>query len=380
MDLCGLMRVESINGKKYILVIVDDYSRNIRTDNGTEFINQTLNMKMSGFLTKHQLRALHNRTALSKDLKHFYVFGALCYPTNDSEDLGKLKPKADIDIFISYSPAKKAYRIYNKRTILIMETTHVEFDELTAMAFEQFSSRPKLQLMTPGSISSTNKERLGYFALTHVKLDEFGGILKNKARLVAKGYHQEEAIDFEESSAPVAWIEAIRIFHRQCRPQEYDSLPNGCQYCIFKRCATRRGLYPDLCDTFTNIMSSKFKMSIMGKMSFFLGLQNSQSPRGIFINQSKYPLKITKKYGMESSHPVDTPMVERTKLDEDLKGYQLTLLVIVDTRIALTTYADADHAGCQDTTRSTSGSAQFLGDRLVSWSSKKQKSTTISTT
>ncbi|GJX15009.1 retrovirus-related pol polyprotein from transposon TNT 1-94 [Tanacetum coccineum] len=78
------------------------------------------------------------------DLRYFHVFGALCYPTNDSEDLGKLKPKADNGIFIGYSNEKKAYRIYNKRTRLIMETIHVEFDELTAMAFEQFSSGPKL--------------------------------------------------------------------------------------------------------------------------------------------------------------------------------------------------------------------------------------------
>nr|GEY93112.1 hypothetical protein [Tanacetum cinerariifolium] len=96
-----------------------------------------------------------------------------------------------------------------------------------------------------------------------VKLDELGGILKNKARLVAHGYRQEEGIDFEESFAP---------------------------------------------------------MSMMGKISFFLGLQISQSPRGIFINQSKYALESLKKYGFESCDPVDTPMVEKSKLDEDKEG------------------------------------------------------------
>ncbi|GKB75766.1 retrovirus-related pol polyprotein from transposon TNT 1-94 [Tanacetum coccineum] len=93
---------------------------------------------------------LHDR---KPDLKYFHVFGALCYPTNDSEDLGKLKPKADIGIFIGYSPAKKAYRIYNRWTRLIMETIHVEFDELTSMASKQFSSGPAPQFMTPRSIS-----------------------------------------------------------------------------------------------------------------------------------------------------------------------------------------------------------------------------------
>ncbi|GKB12567.1 retrovirus-related pol polyprotein from transposon TNT 1-94, partial [Tanacetum coccineum] len=163
----------------------------------------------------------------------------------------------------------------------------------------------------------------------------------------------------------------------------------------------------------------------------------SQSPRGIFINQSKYALESLKKYGMESSDPVDTPMVEKSKLDEDTQGKavdpthyrgmigtlmyltasrpDLTFVVCMcaryqakptkkhlhavkrifkylrgtvnrglwypkDSFIALTAYADADHAGCQDTRRSTSGSMQLLGDRLVSWSSKRQKSVAISST
>ncbi|GKD79369.1 retrovirus-related pol polyprotein from transposon TNT 1-94 [Tanacetum coccineum] len=63
-----------------------------------------------------------------------------------------------------------------------------------------------------------------------------------------------------------------------------------------------------------------FKMSMMGKMSFFLWLQISQIPRGIFINQTKYASEILKKYSMDSSDSVDNPMVDRTKLDEDLQG------------------------------------------------------------
>ncbi|GKD01789.1 retrovirus-related pol polyprotein from transposon TNT 1-94 [Tanacetum coccineum] len=182
----------------------------------------------------------------------------------------------------------------------------------------------------------------------------------------------------------------------------------------------------ELCDTFANIMSLKFKMSMMRKLSFFLGLQISQNPRGIFINQSTYVLQIIKKHGMESSDFVYTPMVERTKLDEYPQGipvdpthyhgmvgslmyltssrpdlvfvicmcgqYQakptekhLTAVKRVfsylkgtinmglwdseNTRIELTAYANADHAGCQDTRSSTSSSAQLLGDKLVSWSS-----------
>nr|GFC24166.1 retrovirus-related Pol polyprotein from transposon TNT 1-94 [Tanacetum cinerariifolium] len=88
------------------------------------------------------------------DLSFFHVFGALCYPTNDSENIGKLQPKADIGIFIGYAPTKKAFRIYNRRTRRIVETIHVDFDELTATASEQSSLGPALQDMIPGTISS----------------------------------------------------------------------------------------------------------------------------------------------------------------------------------------------------------------------------------
>ncbi|GKC86664.1 putative ribonuclease H-like domain-containing protein [Tanacetum coccineum] len=94
---------------------------------------------------------LHDR---NPDLSYLYVFGVLCYPKNDSEDLGKLKAKADVGIFIRYALAKKAYRIYNRRTRRIMETIHVDFDELTVMASEQSSSGPTSNEMTPGTHSS----------------------------------------------------------------------------------------------------------------------------------------------------------------------------------------------------------------------------------
>nr|GFB11365.1 integrase, catalytic region, zinc finger, CCHC-type, peptidase aspartic, catalytic [Tanacetum cinerariifolium] len=88
------------------------------------------------------------------DLSFFHVFGALCYPINNSENLGKLQPKADIGIFIGYAPTKKVFRIYNRRTRRIVETIHVDFDELTVMASEQSSSGPAINDMTPGTISS----------------------------------------------------------------------------------------------------------------------------------------------------------------------------------------------------------------------------------
>nr|GFC37545.1 retrovirus-related Pol polyprotein from transposon TNT 1-94 [Tanacetum cinerariifolium] len=93
---------------------------------------------------------LHNKLP---DLSFLHVLGALCYSTNDSENLGKLQPKADIGIFIGYAPTKKAFQIYNRHTRRIVETIHVDFDELTVMAFEHSSSGPALNEMTPATIN-----------------------------------------------------------------------------------------------------------------------------------------------------------------------------------------------------------------------------------
>ncbi|GJU03403.1 retrovirus-related pol polyprotein from transposon TNT 1-94 [Tanacetum coccineum] len=78
------------------------------------------------------------------DLSFFHVFGSLCYPTNDHDDLGKFDAKADTWIFVGYTPTKKAFRIYNRRTRIITETIHVTFEELTAMASEQFNDWDRL--------------------------------------------------------------------------------------------------------------------------------------------------------------------------------------------------------------------------------------------
>ncbi|GJU88239.1 retrovirus-related pol polyprotein from transposon TNT 1-94 [Tanacetum coccineum] len=128
-----------------------------------------------------------------------------------------------------------------------------------------------------------------------VKKDECGDVLKNKARLVPKGYRQEEGIDFEESFAPVARIEAIHIF-------------------VVNVATNNMTIYHmDVKTDFLNDVDD-------GQMNFFLGLQISQNPICIFINQSNYTLEIIKKYGMLSSDPVDTPMVDKSKLDKDLQG------------------------------------------------------------
>nr|GFD26841.1 retrovirus-related Pol polyprotein from transposon TNT 1-94 [Tanacetum cinerariifolium] len=169
---------------KMIQVRLNASVRRIQTDNGTEFVNQTLQDYYEEVGISHETSVAHssqqnrvvercNRTLIEAahtmliyaqaplflwaevvatacftqnrsiirlrhgktpyellhiklpDLSFFHVFGALCYPTNDSENLGQLQPKADIGIFIGYAPLKKAFRIYNRRTRRIVETIHV---------------------------------------------------------------------------------------------------------------------------------------------------------------------------------------------------------------------------------------------------------------
>ncbi|GKC22790.1 retrovirus-related pol polyprotein from transposon TNT 1-94 [Tanacetum coccineum] len=200
MNLCGPIRVQSVNGKKYTLVIVDDYLRftwvkflrlkdeiqefvikflkqiqvgvnktvrYIRTDNGTEFVNQVEALAIACYTQNRSLfHTRHNKTPYElvhgnkPDLTFLCVFGALCNPTNNNEDLGKLKAKADIGIFVGYAPNRKGYKIYNKRTRRIMETIHVQFDDLTEqMAPVHISSGPDPILMTSRQIIQGSVER-----------------------------------------------------------------------------------------------------------------------------------------------------------------------------------------------------------------------------
>nr|GEX41830.1 uncharacterized mitochondrial protein AtMg00810-like [Tanacetum cinerariifolium]GEX49982.1 uncharacterized mitochondrial protein AtMg00810-like [Tanacetum cinerariifolium] len=217
--------------------------------------------------------------------------------------------------------------------------------------------------------------------------------IRYKSRLVAKGYAQKKGVDFEESFAPVARLEAVRLF------------------------------------------ITKFGMSMIGELKFFLGIQIHQSPRGIFINQAKYAQEILIKHSMTSCDSIGTPMATK-HLDADLSEtpvdqtkyhsmvgalmyltasrpdimhttcycarYQakptekhltavkriflylkdttnMKLWYPKDTGFELNAFSDSDHASCLDSRKSTSGGIQFLGgDKLVSWSSKKQNCTSMS--
>ncbi|GJY84549.1 retrovirus-related pol polyprotein from transposon TNT 1-94 [Tanacetum coccineum] len=252
----------------------------------------------------------------------------------------------------------------------------------------------KEAMTDPAWIESMQEELLQFKRLDH---DEENTVIRNKSRLVMRGYRQEEGIDFEESFAPIArmklsgylhirrvrrptpegFIDADHLSHvyklkkalyglKQAPRAWYDELST---FLLQNHCLQRQQLDPTLfIRRFDDDILVPLRMSMMGEMTFFLGLQVNQSPRGIFINQSNYVLEILKKYGMETCDPIVTGHRTATML---CARYKLS------NRQAPP--RDADYAGCKDTFKSTSGGAQFLGEKLVSWSSKKQDCTALST-
>ncbi|GJX89919.1 retrovirus-related pol polyprotein from transposon TNT 1-94 [Tanacetum coccineum] len=150
------------------------------------------------------------------DLSFFYVFGTLCYPTNDNEDLGKLDAKADIGIFVGYAPAKKAFKIYNKRTWKIIETIHMTFDELTSMASEQFSSGPGLYSMTLLHPVQDSFQTLFLNDLVFHQKEMIGITCFNLCSMNISILHQLLLLQFKNCLLPKAFLEKppnTLIFH-----------------------------------------------------------------------------------------------------------------------------------------------------------------------
>nr|GFA11838.1 retrovirus-related Pol polyprotein from transposon TNT 1-94 [Tanacetum cinerariifolium] len=222
-----------------------------------------------------------------------------------------------------------------------------------------------------------------------VKLDELGGILKNKARLVARGYRQEEGIDFEESFAPVARLEAIRIF------LAYVAHKNLVVYQMDVKTAFLNGnLREEVYVSQSGGFVDQDNPNHMYKLKKALyGLK--QAPRAWYDMLSSFlisqdfskglvdPTLFIRRNGKDLllARPTEKHVHAVKRIFRYLHGpVHRGLWYPKDSSVALTAFADADHAGCQDTRRSTSGSVQFLVERLISWSSKRQKSAAISST
>ncbi|KAL8123749.1 hypothetical protein AgCh_011662 [Apium graveolens] len=198
-----------------------------------------------------------------------------------------------------------------------------------------------------------NRSIIGTKWVFRNKMDENGIVTRNKARLVAKGYSQEEGIDYDETFAPVARLEALRIFlafvaYSNFKVYQMDVKSAFLNDFLLKHGFTRGTIvntlfykkhgedmilvqiYVDdiifgftnekLCQRFSKLMQSEYEMSMMRELSYFLGLQVNQRSDGIFISQTKYIKDLLKNFGMVDCSPASTPMSTATKLDEDKKG------------------------------------------------------------
>nr|GFA18184.1 copia protein [Tanacetum cinerariifolium] len=228
------------------------------------------------------------------------------------------------------------------------------------------------------------------------KKDEDQTVIRNKAGLVAKGYAQEEGIDFEKSFATVARLEAVRIFIAYVA---YKSFP---VYQMDVKMEFLNGLLKE--EVYVaqpnGFVDPDHPEKVYHLRKALYGLK--QAPRAWtsdppIINRVKYTLEILHKHGMDKGQSIGTPMAMKPKLDANLSGNPVdqtdycskigSLMYLTSSRpdivqagssFELTAFSYADHAGCIDSRKSTSGGIQFLGDKLVSWMSKKQNCTAMS--
>nr|GEU47499.1 hypothetical protein [Tanacetum cinerariifolium] len=461
MDLCGPMQVASINWKKYILVIVDDYSKYTWTlflrskDETPEVLKEFLTMiqrnlqallitaeavaaacytqNQSIIIPTHGKTPYHIINDKKPSIKYLYIFGCICYLIGDGENLDKLNEKGDPfeSIHIRFDKIKEVSKtsVANNTSGLVPQRQKAsdydnpdlspQLQNVSSSADANVSSQQELDLLfgplydeffnadhpleqvrgNPSRPVQTRRQlatdlEMCMFALTVWELvdkpfvktviklkwlwknkkDEDQTVIRNKARLVAKGYAQEEGIDFEESFAPVARLEAEEVYVAQ--PDGFVDPNHPEKVYLLKKALN--GL----------------------KQAPRAWTSNPQSPRGIFINQANYTLEILHKHGVGKGQRICTPMATKPKLDADLSGNPVdqtdyrskigSLMYLTSSRqdiveaylkgssFELIAFLDVDHAGCIDSRKSTYGGIQFLGDKLVSWMSKKQNCTAMS--
>ncbi|GKB38870.1 retrovirus-related pol polyprotein from transposon TNT 1-94 [Tanacetum coccineum] len=447
MDLCGPMQVESINGKKHVLVIVDDYSRytwthflrskdetpgvlidfltlvqrglhaqvtTVRTDKGTEFLNKTLHAYFAKEGIRHETSTARtheqkgvverrNRTlveaartmlsaakvplffwaeAIANNMFYSKPFTYSLSPSPQSQEkvpqvAEKVTTSNELELL--YSPIFS--EILNGTSPVVSKSSAVHAadnpDQRQQHNTTHTSTTTYVTDPPPLNIQSTHQ--------TPTQLNLSTSLVrryKEQGEDIPKGYAQKEGIDFEESFAPVARLEAVRLFiayaaHKsftvyqmdvktdgfvdpyhldqvyrlkktlyglkQAPRAWYDELSNFLVSKGFSKGSidptlfiTKHGedillvqIYvddiifgstnPKLSKRFEKLMHNKFDMSMMGELKFFLGIQIHQSPRGIFINQAKYAQEILKKHGMTSCDSIGTPMATK-HLDADLSG------------------------------------------------------------
>ncbi|GJR29018.1 copia protein [Tanacetum coccineum] len=215
------------------------------------------------------------------------------------------------------------------------------------------------------------KKTIGTKWVFRNKKDKRGIVIKNKVRLVAHGYTQEEGIDYDEVFAPVARIEAIRLFLAYASfmgfmVYQMDIKSAFLYERIEEEVKSEQALYM-VCFQ----VSQEPDESIYGELTFFLGLQVKQKQDGIFISHDKYVVEVLRKFNFSDVKSASTPLDTKKTLVKDADG---------DTLFELVAYTDSNYARASLDRKSTTRGCQFLGSRLISWQCKKQTVVATSTT
>nr|GEZ21821.1 uncharacterized mitochondrial protein AtMg00810-like [Tanacetum cinerariifolium] len=418
------------------------------------------------------------------NIKFFRVFGCRCYLLNDYEDVGKIKAKGDIGVFVGYSKESAAFRIYNKRTwessssslnddvqqipeeVILPQTntqsisnnmipngdeastSHNAFNERLEDAYFDASTsfhdpssvhtyyqpypyekkwtkdHPLYKIIDDSKSSVRTRSQLANLCLFSCllsfiesanvaealrdanwnKKDESSLVIRNKERLVVVGYSQQERIDYDETFAPVARIKAICLFlayaaHKDFTVFQIDvktSFLNGIlkeEVYVSQPLSFVRKQYPDHvyafdkalmenCDTVPTPMDeqAKLKLDLVGKP---IDHTDYQSMIGslMYVTSSRPDIMFaTCMCARYQANPNEHHLSAVKRIFRYLKGtINLGLWYPKDSGFDITAYSDTNHAGCHLDRKSTSSSVQFLGDKLVCWSSKKQNYVSIST-
>nr|GEU40900.1 retrovirus-related Pol polyprotein from transposon TNT 1-94 [Tanacetum cinerariifolium] len=302
------------------------------------------------------------------------------------------------------------YRVYNKRTRLIVESIHIRFDEIkeiseTSVANDTSCLVPQRQNASDYDNSDlvSQLQNVSSSADAHVPSQQELDILFEEEHLpddeFTNPFYAQAQEVLESSSHNIEQVRGNPSRSLQTR-RKLAIDPKMCMFAlthfsmvhpdhpekVYRLRKALYGLKQDSRAWYDELL--KFLTS----KGFTKGLQIHQSPRDIFINQAKYALKILHKHGMEKGQSICTPMATKPKLDADLSRNPVdqtdyrskirSLMYLTSSRpdivFGLTAFLDVDHAGCIDTRESTSGGIQFLGDKLVSWMSKKQDCTAMS--
>ncbi|GJW94153.1 retrovirus-related pol polyprotein from transposon TNT 1-94 [Tanacetum coccineum] len=235
----------------------------------------------------HENTAYHIINNRKPSFRHLHIFGCTCYLTRDDENLDKMKEKGDPCILVGYSTQTKGYRVYNKRTRLIVESIHIKFDEIKEM------TETSVENNTSGLIFQRQKAS---------DYDNSGPVpqLHNVSPPADTTAPSQQELDLLFDPLYDEFFNADGFVDPDHPKKVYRF-----RKALYGLKQAQRAWYDEL----SNFLMSK---------GFTKGLQIHQSPRGIFINQAKYALKILKKHGMDKCDSIGTPLATKPKLDADL--------------------------------------------------------------